>query len=99
MTCATPAYQGERHTAIVLLHPFVMIEGMKNEVAEPHPTDAAEQLTLLSAPEVATRFRLPEETRRRVLRHVAEIRQMLNEHGATDQTNVHRLPPRTEKAA
>jgi hypothetical protein len=72
---------------------------MKNEFATPHQADITEQLTLLSAPEVAARFRLPESTRRRGLRHVAEIRQMLSERGVTDQTNVHRLPPRTDKAA
>jgi hypothetical protein len=37
----------------------------------------SQQLTLLPAPDVPVQFRLDEATRRRGLRHVAEIRQQL----------------------
>ena len=60
----------------------------------------AEQLTLLPHHQVPTRFRLPDETRRRGLQHVAEIRQMLaDRESATRHANIHRLPPRTKQAA
>ncbi len=41
-----------------------------------------QQLSLLPAPEVPLQFRLDAETRRRGLRHVAEIRRMLTERQA-----------------
>ena len=41
------------------------------------PHDTAEQLSLLPAPTVPLRFRLDEATRRRGLRHIAEIRARL----------------------
>lgn len=41
---------------------------------EPHAT---EQLSLLPAPEVPLQFRLDEATRRRGMRHIAEIRRQL----------------------
>lgn len=87
-------------TGSTLSDPLVMIEGMKNDVATPHRVDAAEQLTLLPRKELPARFRLAEETRRRGLRHVAEIRQMLAEReAAAEKSNVHRLPPRRQQAA
>lgn len=56
----------------------------------------AEQLSLLPTPEVPVRFRLDIETRRRGLRHVAEIRQLLAERQAARERHErhHRLPPR-----
>ena len=41
------------------------------------PHDAVEQLSLLPEPAVPLRFRLDEATRRRGLRHIAEIRAQL----------------------
>jgi hypothetical protein len=80
---------------------------MNSIVATPDRADAAEQLTLLPRADVPVRFRLPEETRQRGLRHIAEIRQVLaarqegdpthTPHGAA--TIVHRLPPRRQRAA
>ena len=81
------------------------MKSMKNAVASPPRIDAPardenEQLTLLPRHEVAARFRLPEETRRRGLRHVAEIRQMLAERqDDTARAKLHRLPPRRQQAA
>ncbi|MDX2382337.1 MAG: hypothetical protein QNM02_21580 [Acidimicrobiia bacterium] len=78
---------------------------MKNAVATPPIAGAAdrargEQLTLLPTHDVPARFRLAEDTRRRGLRHIAEIRQTLAEReAAAAQTNVHRLPRRTPRAA
>ena len=77
---------------------------MKNIVAIPHradtPIEAAEQLSLLPNHEVAARFRLAEGTRQRGLRHIAEIREMLAERDRAAAKNlVHRLPPRTRRAA
>jgi hypothetical protein len=43
------------------------------------PHDTAEQLSLLPVPEVPLRFRLDEATRRRGLRHIAEIRARLEQ--------------------
>ena len=56
----------------------------------------AEQLTLLPSPEVPLRFRLDVQTRRRGLRHIAEIRQLLAERQANREQleRPHRLPPR-----
>jgi hypothetical protein len=77
---------------------------MKNIVAIPRradaPIEAAEQLSLLPNHEVAARFRLAEETRQCGLRHIAEIREMLAERDTAAAKNlVHRLPPRTRRAA
>ena len=41
------------------------------------PQDGSEQLTLLSVAAVPVQFRLDEATRRRGLRHIAEIRAQL----------------------
>jgi hypothetical protein len=81
-----------------------MMRSMKNADATLPQADVtdvhAEQLTLLPHHEVPTRFRLPDETRRRGLQHVAEIRQMLASREADALAdNVHRLPPRTKRAA
>ena len=43
------------------------------------PQETAEQLSLLPAPAVPLRFRLDEATRRRGLRHIAEIRARLEQ--------------------
>lgn len=77
---------------------------MNNTVAIPQRadagTEAVEQLTLLPTHEIASRFRLAEGTRRRGLRHIAEIREMLAERETAAEKNiVHRLPPRTRRAA
>jgi hypothetical protein len=90
-----------------------MIGSMKNTVDIPLRTDLAdapahaevaddviEQLTLLPKTEVAVRFRLPAETRARGLRHIAEIREALAARQRVhDVAVVHRLPPRTKRAA
>jgi hypothetical protein len=44
--------------------------------------DTPQQLTLLPSSDVPLRFRLDAETRRRGLRHVAEIRRQLEERQA-----------------
>jgi hypothetical protein len=44
--------------------------------------EAPQQLILLPSPDVPVRFRLDEQTRRRGLRHVAEIRRLLAERQA-----------------
>ena len=49
-----------------------------------HP-ERAEQLSLLPASEVPLQFRLDEATRRRGLRHIAEIRRQLAVRGADRQ--------------
>ena len=54
--------------------------------------DAPEQLTLLTEPAVPLRFRLDEATRRRGLRHIAEIRAQLERQPASRHT-VMPLPP------
>lgn len=60
------------------------------------PEQPAEQLSLLPTPDVPLRFRLDNETRRRGLRHIAQLREVLAErqaaHEAAEQR--HRLPPR-----
>jgi hypothetical protein len=74
---------------------------MRTNVSPLRPDrDAAEQLTLLPKAEIATRFRLSEDTRRRGLRHVAEIREMLAERleHSGDQ-RLRSLPPRNSQAA
>ena len=60
------------------------------------PTAAAEQLSLLPPSDLPLQFRLDEETRRRGLRHVAEIQRMLAERRAarTDETRARHLTPR-----
>jgi hypothetical protein len=47
-----------------------------------HSEQPVQQLSLLPTPEVPLQFRLDAETRRRGLRHVAEIRRMLDERQA-----------------
>ena len=78
-----------------------MMETMRTNVSPLRPgRDAAEQLTLLPQAGVAARFRLSDDTRRRGLRHVAEIRQMLaarREGDGSERTTS--LPPRSPKAA
>jgi hypothetical protein len=54
--------------------------------------DAPEQLTLLTEPAVPLRFRLDEATRRRGLRHIAEIRAQLERQPAP-RPKVIPLPP------
>ena len=55
---------------------------------------SSQQLTLLPAPEVPVQFRLDEATRRRGLRHIAEIRLQLAARQAarTDSTAEIRRP-------
>ncbi|MEX2625354.1 MAG: hypothetical protein WD225_00635 [Ilumatobacteraceae bacterium] len=61
------------------------------------PAQPVEQLSLLPTPDVPLRFRLDTETRRRGLRHIAQLREVLAErraaHEAAEQRH-HRLPPR-----
>jgi hypothetical protein len=82
-----------------------MMGTMKNADATLPTAGAAdlargEQLTLLASHEVPTRFRLADDTRRRGLRHIAEIRETLaGREAVAAQTNVHRLPRRTPRAA
>jgi len=54
--------------------------------------EAPEQLTLLTEPAVPLRFRLDEATRRRGLRHIAEIRAQLERQPAS-RSKVFPLPP------
>jgi len=54
--------------------------------------DAPEQLTLLSVPAVPLRFVLDEATRRRGLRHIAEIRAQLA-HEPVARRAITPLPP------
>ena len=54
--------------------------------------EAPEQLTLLAEPSVPLRFRLDEATRRRGLRHIAEIRAQLERQPAS-RRKVVPLPP------
>jgi len=58
--------------------------------------EAPEQLTLLTEPAVPLRFRLDEATRRRGLRHIAEIRAQLERQPASRHT-VMPLPPLHEE--
>lgn len=55
--------------------------------------DTPQQLTLLPSSDVAPRFRLDAETRRRGIRHVAEIRRQLAERQAA-RAGVASLPNR-----
>jgi hypothetical protein len=55
--------------------------------------DTPQQLTLLPSSDVPLRFRIDAETRRRGIRHIAEIRQQLAERQAARGT-VERLPTR-----
>ena len=80
---------------------------MKNAVDTPRRDDVVEQLSMLPKAEVPVRFRLTDETRRRGLRHIAEIRQTLAARQPVGDpttptgtaTIVHRLPPRRQRAA
>ena len=56
------------------------------------PQDVPEQLTLLPADTVPVQFRLDEATRRRGLRHIAEIRARLAQSPAADSTDGRRRP-------
>jgi hypothetical protein len=51
--------------------------------------DTAGQLSLLPEPAVPLRFRLDEATRRRGLRHIAEIRARLEQPSRTAPAHVH----------
>jgi hypothetical protein len=66
--------------------------------SNPAPSERAEQLTLLPATDVPMQFRLDAETRRRGLRHIAEIRARLDTTGPTPRSAA---PPgrRTGRAA
>jgi hypothetical protein len=55
--------------------------------------DLPQQLTLLPSSDVPVQFRLDAETRRRGLRHIAEIRRQLAERQAA-RTEVPTLPHR-----
>lgn len=55
--------------------------------------DTPQQLTLLPSSDVPLRFKLDAATRRRGIRHIAEIRQQLAERRAEHST-VERLPAR-----
>lgn len=55
--------------------------------------DSPQQLTLLPSADVPLRFRLDADTRRRGIRHIAEIRQQLAERQAA-RAAVERLPAR-----
>jgi hypothetical protein len=48
----------------------------------PPTPEIGEQLSLLPQPTAPLRFRLDEATRRRGLRHIAEIRAQLEQHAA-----------------
>jgi hypothetical protein len=56
------------------------------------PQDGSEQLTLLPAATAPVQFRLDEATRRRGLRHIAEIRARLAKPPATTPADGHRRP-------
>jgi hypothetical protein len=80
---------------------------MKNAAHTPPGDDVVEQLSLLPRADVPVRFRLPDETRQRGLRHIAEIRTVLEARQQTGEataasgaaTVVHPLPPRRQHAA
>lgn len=55
--------------------------------------DTPQQLTLLPSSDVPLRFRLDAQTRRRGIRHIAEIRRQLAERQAT-RCGDHPVPPR-----
>lgn len=55
--------------------------------------DAPQQLTLLPSSDVPIRFQIDADTRRRGIRHIAEIRRQLAERQAA-RSNVERLPVR-----
>lgn len=65
-----------------------MIEGMTER-------STAQQLTLLPAPDVPLQFRLDEATRRRGLRHIAEIRLQLAARQAARGTTTYEIRRRT----
>ena len=56
------------------------------------PQDGSEQLTLLPVAAVPVQFRLDEATRRRGLRHIAEIRARLSGAPATEQSGDRHRP-------
>lgn len=56
-------------------------------------SDTPQQLSLLPSADVPVRFRLDAETRRRGIRHIAEIRRQLAERQAT-RGDVERLSTR-----
>ena len=63
--------------------------------------DTPQQLTLLPSPDVPLRFRLDADTRRRGIRHIAEIRQQLAERQAQRvavERPAERLPGRSTAA-
>jgi hypothetical protein len=90
-----------------MTHPLVIIGIMKNAADTAPEDDVVEQLSLLPRAEVPVRFRLPDETRQRGLRHIAEIRNVLAARQQTGEataatgsaTVVHPLPPRRQHAA
>jgi hypothetical protein len=55
--------------------------------------DTPQQLTLLPSSDVPIRFRIDAETRRRGIRHIAEIRQQLADRQSARSTN-QRYPAR-----
>jgi hypothetical protein len=65
-----------------------MIEGMTER-------STAQQLTLLPAPDVPLQFRLDEATRRRGLRHIAEIRLQLAARQAARSATTSEIRRRT----
>ena len=65
-----------------------MIEGMTER-------STAQQLTLLPAPHVPLQFRLDEATRRRGLRHIAEIRLQLAARQAARSATTSEIRRRT----
>jgi hypothetical protein len=61
--------------------------------------EAPQQLTLLPAPTVPLRFRLDEATRRRGLRHIAEIRARLERSPGSEPTAHTAHTPNLERPA
>lgn len=59
--------------------------------------DTPQQLTLLPSSDVPLRFRLDAETRRRGMRHVAEIRRQLAERQATRRDVEHLAARRPQR--
>ena len=55
--------------------------------------DTPQQLTLLPSSDVPLRFRIDAETRRRGIRHIAEIRQQLAERQASRADTPPARPP------
>lgn len=61
--------------------------------------DSPQQLSLLPSSDVALRFRLDADTRRRGIRHVAEIRRQLSERQAARVTTLPARRPQRPTAA